>query len=82
MRSYKKIICLFLILNSNIYLSISQSVDSLQNEEYAWQLDEAYQKIYIKIDTVLDNFQVFKDIENNSISNSTLSLVIPHLLHL
>jgi len=71
-RNYKYIIFLFFILNNSVFISYSQILDSLPANTYSWQLNEAFQKEYIKIDTILDNFQNFRDIDHNSISNSTL----------
>ena len=72
MSNYKFIILFFLLVNSNVYYLYSQTVDSLSDNLYSWQLDEAFQKYYVDFDTTVNNIQEFNLIDKNSISNSVI----------
>jgi len=68
--NYKFTILFFFLINISIHFSYGQIVDSLPKNLYSWQLDEAYQKYNVEFDTIINNFQVFNDIDKKSISNT------------
>ncbi|MBN2757367.1 MAG: hypothetical protein JXR51_09340 [Bacteroidales bacterium] len=72
MKIYKLLIFLVFLINNFVDYSYSQDLDSLPENFYSWQLDEAYQKNYIELDTIIDNFHIYNPIDQYSIFTTSL----------